>query len=204
MGAQDAPEAQKQQSTVNEMLALPAPASPLRRVAYVLCLIGALAWLTTALAGICDAFIANESPWYEIIRPLVEEALPLVALSGTTVVALGVGLLVFSVAARKPRYDKKAFTKRAVCSLLLSLPRFGVKGETPLKEVGLRVRPVVGIKDAAIFSVRGNFSRDDLKGRRPSEFGAYDFEVIDGAIYVFYSQEAKEKFVARLNKKVMK
>lgn len=114
---------------------------------------------------------------------------------------LGVVLLVISSLHEREGADcrRRQVLGRAV-SAMLSNPRFGVERATPMGELGLRVK-MAHRGQVAVCRCRFGFQPEDFRERSASSspsaarslFGAYDYEVIDGVLYVYFDAGAAEE-----------
>ena len=98
--------------------------------------------------------------------------------------------------------DHEVQVRRSVLYSLLDVPRMGVTRETPLKSVGLRYRTLKGTRgEAAVcWCERIPFTDRDFTALRNDQLGAVDHFVSEGRLIVFFSLEAKKKWVTSVKR----
>lgn len=95
--------------------------------------------------------------------------------------------------------DRRRHVTGRVVDVMLSNPRFGVGPSTPMRDLGLSVR-LLGRGRAAECRCRSDFQPEDFRLSAVSSasaaralFGAYDYEVWEGTLYVYWDQEIAKK-----------
>lgn len=187
--------------SVGELMARPVPVSLHRRAAVSSLALGLLALALAFLVWVFGGWITAELGVLKASSIDLSAVVTVLTIPGAMLTISGIAVLVVGLVCRKPRYDSRAATRRAIYSRLLTLPRFGVTRRTMLADVALRDRPVMGVPGAVVFRVRGAFDAGDFSGVRPGELAAYDFEVVGGELYVFYTPESKKRFAEKLRGK---
>lgn len=187
--------------SVGELMARPVPVSLHRRAAVSSLALGLFALALAFLVRVLDDRIEYALSVLEVSGIDLSAVVPVLTISGAMLTICGVAALVVGLVRRKPKYDIRAATRRAIYSRLLMLPRFGVTRRTLLSDVALRDRPVLGVPGAVAFRVRGAFDVGDFSGVRPGELAAYDYELVGGELYVFYTPESKKRFAEKIRGK---
>lgn len=189
--------------TVAEYLEDPTGVSSFRKISDLLLIISCLSWLFVIFIVLIQEGMFS---FFPIIYTLAE-AFNLHAALLPCIIGGSVSLLfylVFFFIEKKIRISKhntrESVKKAVLSSVLLSQSRFGIGLQTPMSKVSLNCEYLgrgAG-HDAIKCSWRVPFMRDDFAGTRASAFGAVDFEVVDGQLFVFLTVEAKKRFVENL------